>query len=161
MRHSVLREAWLFVRILLTSIGCLMLSGALAFWALVWGGLIMFLLFAYVLSPQQIEWAAIVAQGVYVKTVYGVDCHMLFKPCDDWPTREELADLLASNSDTVRRLEELTLLLDVGISQSKCAGKSMLDVGYGGVSAIRPVGELIHQLEEESGMDIPCILRNL
>lgn len=138
-----------------------MLSGALVLWALAWGGLIMLLLLAYVLSPQQIEWVAMVVQGVYVKTVHGVDCHMIFKPCDDWPTREELDSLLASNSDTVRRLEKLTKLLDVGISQSKCAGKRLLDVGYGGVSDIRPVGELIHQLEEESGITIPCILRNL
>ena len=121
----------------------------------------MLLLLAYVLSPQQIEWVAMVVQGVYVKTVHGVDCHMIFKPCDDWPTREELESLLASNSHTLRRLEKLTKLLDVGISQSKCAGKRLLDVGYGGVSAIRPVGELIHQLEEESGITIPCILRNL
>lgn len=161
MLHSILQQAWLFVRILLVGIGCLMLSSALALWALVWGGLITLLLIAYVLSPQQIEWGVIVAQGVYVKTVHGVDCHALFKPCDDWPTREELASLLASNSDTVRRLEELTKLLDVGISQSKCAGKRWLDVGYGGIGHIRPVGELVRQLEEESGMDIPCILRNL
>ena len=121
----------------------------------------MLLLLAYVLSPQQIEWVAMVVQGVYVKTVHGVDCHMLFKPCDDWPTREELYTLLDSDTDTLRRLEELTKLLDVVASQSKCAGKTMLDVGYGGIGDLRSIGELLRQLEEESGMDIPCILGNL
>lgn len=161
MLHSILQQAWLLVRILLASVGGLILTGTLTLWAFGWFALLGLYLVNNVLNPQQIEWGAIVAQGVYVKTVHGVDCHMLFKPCDDWPTREELASLLASDSDTVRRLEELTKLLDVGISQSKCAGKRLLDVGYGGVSDIRPVGELIHQLEEESGITIPCILRNL
>ena len=161
MLHSILQQARLFVRILLASIGGLILTGVLTLWSLGWLALLGLYLVNNVLSPQQIEWGVIVAQGVYVKTVHGVDCHALFKPCDDWPTREELASLLASNSDTVRRLEELTKLLDVGISQSKCAGKRWLDVGYGGIGHIRPVGELVRQLEEESGMDIPCILRNL
>lgn len=161
MLHSILREAWLFVRILLAGVGGLILAGALTLWASVLPLLLGLYLINNVLTPQQIEWGVIVVQGVYVKTVHGVDCHMLFKPCDDWPTREELDSLLASNSDTVRRLEKLTKLLDVGISQSKCAGKRLLDVGYGGVSDIRPVGDLVSQLEEESGITIPCILRNL
>ena len=161
MLHSILREAWLFVRILLAGVGGLILAGALTLWASVLPLLLGLYLINNVLTPQQIEWGVIVAQGVYVKTVHGVDCHMLFKPCDDWPTREELYTLLDSDTDTLRRLEELTKLLDVVASQSKCAGQSMLDVGYGGIGDIRPVGELLRQLEEESGMDIPCILGNL
>ena len=130
-------------------------------WSLGWLALLGLYLVNNVLNPQQIEWGVIVAQGVYVKTVHGVDCHALFTPCDEWPDPDELRRLLASDTDTLRRLEELTKLLDVVASQSKCAGKSMLDVGYGGVGDIRPVGELLRQLEEESGMDIPCILGNL
>lgn len=119
------------------------------------------LLYAYVLNPQQAQWVFVIKQGISVKAFHGVGCHMLFKPCEDWPTREDLKRLLASDSDTLRRLDELTLILDVVVSKSKCAGKTMLDVGYGGVSDIRPVGDLVRQLEEESGITIPCILRNL
>ena len=121
----------------------------------------MLLLYAYVLNPQQAQWVFVIKQCISVKAFHGVDCHALFTPCEDWPTREELKRLLASDIDTLRRLEEITLILDVVASRSKCAGKSMLDVGHSSTRDIRPVGELLRQLEEESGMDIPCILGNL
>ena len=161
MLHSVLQQAWLFVRILLASIGGLILTGVLTLWSLGWLALLGLYLVNNVLNPQQIEWGVIVAQGVYVKTVHGVECHALFTPCDEWPEPDELMRLLASDTDTIRRLDELTKLLDVVASQSKCDGKSMLDVGYGGIGDIRTVGELLRQLEEESGINIPCILVNL
>ena len=157
MLHSILREARLVARILLAGAGCLMLAGALTLWASVWSVLLGLYLINNVLSPQQIEWVVVIKQGVSVKTLHGVDCHALFTPCDDWPTREELSSLLAGDSDTVRRLKESSRILDVAISKSKCPGKAMLDVGYA-ISDIRSIGELIERLEEESGMDIPCLI---
>ena len=160
--HSILlQEARLFVRILLASVGGLILAGALTLWASVWLILLGLYLINNVLNPQQIKWAIVVAQGVHVKTVHGVDCHALFTPCEDWPEPDDLRRLLASDTDTIRRLKELTKLLDVVASQSKCAGKSMLDVGYGGIGDLRLIGELLHQLEEESGVEIPCRFVNL
>ena len=157
MLHSILREARLVARILLAGAGCLMLAGALTLWASVWSVLLGLYLINNVLSPQQIEWVVVIKQGVSVKTLHGVDCHALFTPCDDWPTREELSSLLAGDSDTVRRLKESSRILDVDISKSKCPGKAMLDVGYA-ISDIRSIGDLIERLEEESGMDIPCLI---
>lgn len=157
MLHSILREARLFVRILLVGVGCLMLAGVLTLWASIWGVLIGLYLINNVLSPQQIEWVVVIKQGVGVKTLHGVDCHALFTPCDDWPNRDELERLLAGDSDTVRRLKESSRILDVAISKSKCPGKAMLDVGYA-ISDIRSIGDLIERLEEESGMDIPCLI---
>lgn len=157
MLHSILREARLFVRILLASAGCLMLAGALTLWTSVWGILLGIYLINNVLSPQQAQWFVVIKQGVSVKALHGVDCHALFTPCDDWPDRDELERLLATDSDTVRRLKESSRILDVAISKSKCPGKAMLDVGYA-ISDIRSIGELIERLEEESGMDIPCLI---
>ena len=153
----ILREARLFVRILLAGVGCLMLAGVLTLWASIWGVLLGLYLINNVLSAQQIEWVVVIKQGVSVKTLHGVDCHALFTPCHDWPTREELSSLLAGDSDTVRRLKESSRILDVAISKSKCPGKAMLDVGYA-ISDIRSIGDLIERLEEESGMDIPCLI---
>ena len=157
MLHSILREARLVARILLAGAGCLMLAGVLTLWASIWSVLLGLYLINNVLSPQQIEWVVVIKQGVSVKTLHGVDCHALFTPCDDWPTREELSSLLAGDSDTVRRLKESSRILDVAISKSKCPGKAMLDVGYA-ISDIRSIGDLIERLEEESGMDIPCLI---
>ena len=157
MLHSVLREARLFAQILLAGVGCLILAGIIMLSTLIWlQYMIVYVL--HILPEEPTDRALTITSDFVKKTFYGVDCEV---PCENWPEREALESLLASDSDAVRRLEELTLSLDVGVSQSKCAGKTMLDVGYGGVSDIRPVGELIHQLEEESGITIPCILRNL
>ena len=161
MLHSILQQAWLFVRILLASIGGLTLTGVLTLWSLGWLALLGLYLINNVLNPQQIEWVITVVQGVHVKAIHGVDCYVIFKPCDDWPDPDELRRLLATGSNTVRRLDELTKLLDVVASQSKCAGKSMLDVGYGGIGDLLSIGELLRQLEEESGIDIPCRFVNL
>ena len=161
MLHSILQQAWLFVRILLASVGGLILAGALTLWTLGWFAMLGLYLINNVLNPQQIEWVITVAQGVHVKAIHGVDCHVIFKPCDDWPEPDELRHLLASDTDTLRRLEELTKLLDVVASQSRCAGKTLLDVGYGGIGDLRAIGELLRQLEEESGIDIPCRFVNL
>ena len=155
--QSILREARLFARILLAGVGCLMLAGVLTLWASIWGVLIGLYLINNVLSPQQIEWVVVIKQGVSAKTLHGVDCHALFTPCDDWPNHDELKRLLAGDSDTVRSLKESSRILDVAISKSKCPGKAMLDVGYA-ISDIRSIGELIERLEEESDMDIPCLI---
>lgn len=157
MLHSILREARLFVRILLAGVGCLILAGALTLWAAAWGVLLGVYLINNVLSPQQVQWAVVIKQGVSAKTLHGVDCHALFTSCDDWPNRDELERLLDNDGDTVRNLKESGRILDVVISKSKCPGKAMLDVGYA-ISDIRSIGELIERLEEESGMDIPCLI---
>lgn len=157
MFHYVLREARLFVRILLAGAGCLMLAGVLTLWASAWGVLLGVYLINNVLSPQQVQWVVVIKQGVSAKTLHGVDCHALFTPCDDWPNRDDLERLLAVDSDTVRSLKEASRILDVAISKSKCPGKAMLDVGYATID-IRSIGELIERLEEEAGMDIPCLI---
>lgn len=157
MLHFILREARLFVRILLAGVGGLMLAGILTLWAAAWGVLLGLYLINNVLSPQQVQWVVVIKQGVSVKTLHGVDCHALFTPCDDWPNRAELERLLAVDSDTVRSLKESSRYLGVAISKSKCPGKAMLDVGYVTID-IRSIGELIERLEEEAGMDIPCLI---
>lgn len=157
MLHSILREARLVPRILLAGAGCLILAGVLTLWASICSVPLGLYLINNVLSPQQIEWIVVIKQGVSVKTLHGVECHALFTPCDDWPNRDELKRLLAGDSDTVRRLKESSRILDVDISKSKCPGKAMLDVGYA-ISDIRSIGDLIERLEEESGMDIPCLI---
>lgn len=155
--QSILREARLVARILLAGAGCLILAGALTLWASIWGVLLGLYLINNVLSPRQIEWVVVIKQGVSARTLHGVDCHALFTPCDDWPNRDELEHLLAGDSDTVRSLKESSRILDVAISNSKCPGKAMLDVGYA-ISDIRSIGELIERLEDESGMNIPCLI---
>lgn len=94
MLHSTLREARLFVRILLAGAGCLMLAGALTLWTSIWFVLLGLYLINNVLSPQQVQWVVVIKQGVSVKTLHGVDCHALFTPCDDWPNRAELEGIL-------------------------------------------------------------------
>ena len=157
MHSLILREVRLFVRILLASVGCLILTAALALWVSVWSVLLGLYLINNVLNPQQVQWVVVIKQGVSVKTLHGVDCHALFTPCEDWPDRDELKRLLAIDSDTIRSLKESSRILDVVISKSKCPGKAMLDVGYV-ISDIRSIGELIERLEEEAGMDIPCLI---
>ena len=157
MHSLMLREVRLLVRILLASVGCLILAVALAIWVSAWSILLGLYLINNVLNPQQVQWVVVIKQGVSVKTLHGVDCHALFTPCDDWPDRDELRRLLASDSDTIRSLKESSRILDVAISKSKCPGKAMLDVGYLRID-IRSIGELIERLEEESGMDIPCLI---
>ena len=157
MLHSILQEARLFFRILLAGVGCLVLAGIIMLSMLIWlPYMIVYLL--PVLPEEPIDRALTITSDLVEKTFYGVDCDVT---CENWPEREALESLLASDSDTVRRLEELTLSLDVVVSKSNCAGKTMLDVGYGGIGDLRSIGELLRQLEEESGMDIPCILGNL
>ena len=157
MLHSVLREARLFAQILLAGVGCLILAGIIMLSTLIWlQYMIVYVL--HILPEEPTDRALTITSDFVKKTFYGVDCDVT---CENWPEREALESLLASDIDTVRRLEELTLSLDVVVSKSNCAGKSMLDVGYGGIGDLRSIGELLHQLEEESGMDIPCILGNL
>lgn len=112
----------------------------------------------YVLPEEPTDRALTITSDFVKKTFYGVDCEV---PCENWPEREALESLLASDSDTLHKLKEVAMFLDVVVSKSKCAGKTMLDVGHASVNDLRPIGELLRQLEEESGMDIPCILRNL
>ena len=161
MLHSIFREMRLFVRILLAGVGCLMLAGALTLWALLCGGLIAFLLFAYALNQQQTEWVVTVAQGVAFKTLYGVDTHALFIDCDDWPTREELERLLAENDEPHRRLSELNACPQIALSQSKCAGKPMLLIEYAGRGDLRAIGEVLEQLEKDAGVALPCRFLNV
>ena len=159
--QSILREARLFVRILLAGVGCLALAGALTLWALLWCGLIAFLLFAYALNQQQTEWVVTVAQGAAFKTLYGVDTHALFVDCDDWPTREELERLFAENDEVHRRLSELNAWPQIVASQSKCAGKPMLLIEYAGRGDLRAIGETLEQLEQDTGVALPCRFLNV
>ena len=161
MLHSIFREMRLFVRILLAGAGCLALAGALTLWALLWGGLIAFLLFAYALNQQQTEWAVTVAQGVAFKTLYGVNTHALFIDCEDWPTREELERLLSENDEARRRLSELNAWPQIVASQSKCAGKPMLLIEYAGRGSLRAIGEILEQLETDAGVALPCRFLNV
>ena len=161
MFHSILREARLFVRILLAGAGCLMLAGALTLWALLWGGLIAFLLFAYALNQQQTEWVVTVAQGAAFKALYGVNTHALFVDCDDWPTREELERLLSENDEARRRLSDLNAWPQIVASQSKCAGKPMLLIEYAGRGDLRAIGEVLDQLETDAGVALPCRFLNV
>ncbi len=161
MLHSIFREMRLFVRILLAGAGCLILAGALTLWALLWGGLIAFLLFAYALNQQQTEWVVTVAQGVAFKTLYGVDTHALFIDCDDWPTREELERLLAENDEARRRLSELNAWPQIVASQSKCDGKPILLIEYAGRGDLRAIGEVLEQLEQDANIALPCRFLNV
>ena len=161
MLHFILREARLFVRILLAGVGGLMLAGALTLWVLVWGGLTALFLFAYALNQQQTEWVVTVAQGVGFKTLYGVDNHALFRSCDDWPTREELERLLAENDEAVQRLSEINAWPQIVASQSKCAGKPMLLIEYAGRGDLRAIGEILERLEKDAGIAIPCRFLNV
>ena len=157
MLHSMLREVRLFLRILLAGVGGLVLAGVIMLSSLIWLQYMMVYVLP-ILPEEPTDRALMITADFVKKTFYGVDCEV---PCENWPEREELESLLASDSDTLHKLEEVAMFLDVAVSKSKCAGKRWLDVGYGGIGHIRPVGELVRQLEEESGMDIPCILRNL
>ena len=157
MLHSILQEARLFFRILLAGVGCLVLAGIIMLSMLIWlPYMIVYLL--PVLPEEPIDRALTITSDFVKKTFYGVDCDVT---CENWPEREALEALLASDSDTLSRLDELALVLDIVESKDKCPGKTMLDVGYGGIGDLRSIGELLRQLEEESGMDIPCILGNL
>lgn len=157
MLHSMLREVRLFIRILLAGVGCMVLAGIIMLSMLIWlPYMIVYLL--PVLPEEPIDRALTITSDLVEKTFYGVDCDVT---CENWPEREALEILLVSDSDTLHKLKEVAMFLDVVVSKSKCAGKTMLDVGHASVNDIRPIGELLRQLEEESGMDIPCILRNL
>lgn len=161
MLHSIFREMRLVARILLAGAGCLILAGALTLWALLWGGLIAFLIFAYALNQQQTEWVVTVAQGAAFKTLYGVNTHALFIDCDDWPTREELERLLAENDEARRRLSELNAWPQIVASQSKCAGKPMLLIEYAGRGDLRAIGEVLEQLEQDANIALPCRFLNV
>ena len=157
MLHSILQEARLVARILLAGAGCLILAGIIMLSTLIW--LPYMIVYVLPILPEEpTDRALTIASDFVKKTFYGVDCEA---PCENWPEREALEALLASDSNTLRRLDELALMLDIVESKDKCPGKSMLDVGYGGIGDLRSIGELLRQLEEESGMDIPCILSNL
>ena len=157
----MIRKVWEPVRILLASVGCLILTGVLTLWVLVWCGLLAFFLFAYVLNQQQTEWVVTVVQGVAFKTLYGVDTHALFMDCDAWPTREELERLVAENDEARRRLSELNAWPQVVASQSKCAGKPMLLIEYAGRGSLRAIGEVLEQLETDAGVALPCRFLNV
>ncbi len=157
MLQSILQEARLVARILLAGAGCLVLAGIIMLSALIW--LQYMIVYVLPILPEEPTYRAMTIASDFVKkTFYGVDCEA---PCENWPERETLEALLASDSDTLRRLDELALMLDIVESKDKCPGKTMLDVGYGGIGDLRSIGELLRQLEEESGMDIPCILGNM
>ena len=157
MLHSILREARLVARILLASAGCLALASIIMLSALIW--LPYMVVYVLPILPEEpTDRALTIASDFVKKTFYGVDCEA---PCENWPEREALETLLASDSNTLRRLDELALMLDIVESKDKCPGKPMLDVGYPGIGDIRPVVELLRQLEEESGLDIPCRLVNM
>lgn len=157
----MLQKVWESIRILLAGVGCLILTGVLTLWVLVWCGLMAFFLFAYVLNQQQTEWVVTVVQGGAFKTLYDVDTHALFTPCDAWPTREELERLLAENDEARRRLSDLNAWPQIVTSQSKCAGKPLLLIEYGGRGSLRAIGEVLEQLEEDEGIAIPCRFLNV
>lgn len=157
----MIRKVWEPVRILLASVGCLILTGVLTLWVLVWCGLLAFFLFAYVLNQQQTEWVVTVVQGVTFKTLYGVDTHALFRDCDAWPTRKELERLVAENDEARRLLSDLNAWPQVVASQSKCAGKPMLLIEYAGRGSLRAIGEVLEQLEKDAGVALPCRFLNV
>lgn len=155
--HSILREARLFVRILLASLGCLILAGIIMLFTLIW--LQYMIVYVLPILPEEpTDRALTVAEEFVRETFYGVDCDV---QCENWPERETLESLLAGDTDTLRRLEEVAMFLDIDVSKDKCPGKPMLYVGYPGIGDLRPIGELLRQLEEESGVDIPCRLANM
>lgn len=157
MLHSILREMRLLVRILLAGMGCLMLTGVIMLSTLIW--LQYMMIYLLPILPEEPTYRALtVAEEFVRKTFYGVDCDV---PCENWPEREELERLLASDSNTFRRLKEIALILDIVVSKDKCPGKPLLYIGYPGVGDLRPIGELLRQLEKETGMDIPCRLGNM
>lgn len=157
MLQSILQEARLVARILLAGAGCLVLAGIIMLSTLIW--LSYMIVYVLPILPEEPTYRAMTIASDFVKkTFYGVDCEA---PCENWPEREALETLLASDSNTLRRLDELALMLDIVESKDKCPGKPMLDVGYGGIGDLRSIGELLRQLEEESGMDIPCRLVNM
>lgn len=160
MLHSILQQARLFLRILLASIGGIILTGALTLSTLVWCALAASLF--YTLSPQQAERAFWVTQGVALKTFYGVDCHIPFvPPCEDWPTLEELAHLIDENEPAVRELEELHGWLVVVEDKSQCPGKASLNVEYGGISDLRAIAKILNQIGEDADIAIPCRFVNV
>ena len=155
--HSILREARLFVRILLAGMGCLILAGVIMLSTLIW--LLYMIVYVLPVLPEEPTDRALTITADFVeKTFYGVDCDVT---CENWPERETLESLLASDSNTLRRLEEVAMFLDIDVSKDKCPGKPLLYVGYPGIGDLRPIGELLRQLEAEAGLDIPCRLANM
>lgn len=155
--QSILRELRLFARILLAGIGGLIFTGVIMLCTLIWlQYLIVYVL--PILPEEPTDRALTVAEEFVRETFYGVDCDV---PCENWPEREALESLLAGDSNTLLRLEELAMFLDIVVSKDKCPGKPMLYVGYPGIGDLRPIGELLRQLESEAGVDIPCRLANM
>ncbi len=155
--RTMLRIVWRFVRFLLYSVGCLILTGVLTLAMLVLWGFAVWFLFDNVLSQQQAERVFTSVSSTVLKVFYSVDCSV---PCEDWPTREELERAVTENADAVRRLKELHAYPEI-VTSEKCPDKAMLYVPYGGTSAVRAIGEFLEQIEEARGIDIPCRFRNI
>ena len=155
--RTMLRIVWRFVRFLLYSVGCLILTGVLTLAMLVLWGFAVWFLFDNVLSQQQTEWVLTSVSSTVLKVFYSVDCSV---PCEDWPTREELERAVTENADAVRRLKELHAYPEI-VTSEKCPDKTMLYVEYGGTSVVRAIGEFLEQIEEARGIDIPCRFRNI
>ena len=155
--RTMLRIVWRFVRFLLYSVGCLILTGVLTLAMLVLWGFAVWFLLDNVLTQQQAERVLTSVSGVRLKVFYSVDCSV---PCEDWPTREELERAVTENADAVRRLKELHAYPEI-VTSEKCPDKTMLYVEYGGTSVVRAIGEFLEQIEEARGIDIPCRFRNI
>ena len=156
--RTMLRIVWGFVRFLLYSVGCLILTGVLTLATLVLWGFAVWFLFDNVLSEQQTERVLTSVSNTVLKVFYSVDCSV---PCEDWPTREELERAVTENADVVRRLKEHHAYPSIVTFEERCPGKAMLDVLYGGYRDIRPLGEVLEQIEETMGIDIPCRFINV
>ncbi len=151
--RTMLRIVWRFVRFLLYSVGCLILTGVLTLATLVLWGFAVWFLFANVLSQQQTEWVLTSVSSTVLNVFYSVDCSV---PCEDWPTREELERAVTENADAIRNLKELHAYPEIITSEERCPDKAILYVRYGGYPDIRPIGEVLEQIEETMGIDIPC-----
>ena len=155
--RTMLRIVWGFVRFLLYSVGCLILTGVLTLAMLVLWGFAVWFLFDNVLSEQQTEWVLTSVSSTVLNVFYSVDCSV---PCEDWPTREELERAVTENADAIRNLKEHHAYPSI-VTSERCPDKAMLDVLYGGYRDIRPIGEVLEQIEETMGIDLPCRFINV
>ena len=90
-------------------------------------------------------------------SIYGTKPHRI--PCDEWPTSEEVEQVLERHTDVIRRIENVKPAgIDLSINNRSCPGRAELYIYYPARRHINEISTIIG--DEKYFFGVPYTLRN-
>ena len=109
-----------------------------------------------------LAFAIVEANSAYLRdllsvSIYGTRPHRI--PCDEWPTREEVEQVLERHISVIRRIESVEPGgIDLSINTRSCPGRAELYIYYPAKRHIKEIRTIIG--DEKYFFGVPYTLRN-